>query len=74
MHLLTNSIAPPRRQLQVRRRHPPAPLLQTTFLGAQARSEDVGRLFMVGEGTRSGAGLPSVLCSAKILDKVNACV
>ncbi|WP_326491742.1 phytoene desaturase family protein [Myxococcus stipitatus] len=45
-------------------------LLQTTFLRAQARSEDVERLFLVGAGTHPGAGLPAVLCSAKIVDQV----
>ncbi len=45
-------------------------LLQTTFLRAQARSEDVDRLYMVGAGTHPGAGLPAVLCSAKIVDTV----
>jgi len=47
-------------------------LLQTTFLRAQARSEDVDRLFLVGAGTHPGAGLPAVLCSAKIVDQVMA--
>ncbi|WP_350101885.1 phytoene desaturase family protein [Myxococcus sp. SDU36] len=45
-------------------------LMQTTFLRAQARSEDVDRLYMVGAGTHPGAGLPAVLCSAKIVDTV----
>ncbi|WP_323382669.1 phytoene desaturase family protein [Myxococcus dinghuensis] len=47
-------------------------LMQTTFLRAQAESEDVERLFMVGAGTHPGAGLPAVLCSAKIVDQVMA--
>ena len=47
-------------------------LLQTTFLRAQAQSEDVERLYMVGAGTHPGAGLPAVLCSAKIVDTVIA--
>nr|WP_171444160.1 phytoene desaturase family protein [Myxococcus xanthus] len=47
-------------------------LWQTTFLRAQARSEDVDRLYMVGAGTHPGAGLPAVLCSAKIVDKAIA--
>ncbi|QSQ15845.1 phytoene desaturase [Myxococcus landrumensis] len=45
-------------------------LLQSTFLRAQAKSEDVERLYLVGAGTHPGAGLPAVLCSAKILDAV----
>ncbi|WP_164014056.1 phytoene desaturase family protein [Pyxidicoccus trucidator] len=47
-------------------------LMQTTFLRAQAQSEDVERLYMVGAGTHPGAGLPAVLCSAKIVDTVIA--
>ncbi|WXH33890.1 Phytoene desaturase (lycopene-forming) [Myxococcus stipitatus] len=47
-------------------------LLQSTFLRAQAKSEDVERLYLVGAGTHPGAGLPAVLCSAKILDAVMA--
>ncbi len=34
------------------------------------RSEDVRNLFLVGAGTHPGAGLPGVLSSARILDKV----
>jgi len=45
-------------------------LMQTTFLRAQARSEDVDHLYLVGAGTHPGAGLPAVLCSAKIVDTV----
>ncbi|NOJ58061.1 hypothetical protein, partial [Myxococcus xanthus] len=45
-------------------------LMQTTFLRAQARSEDVDHLYLVGAGTHLGAGLPAVLCSAKIVDAV----
>jgi phytoene desaturase len=33
-------------------------------------SEEVGNLFIVGTGTHPGAGLPGVVSSAKILDKV----
>ncbi|NPC86691.1 phytoene desaturase, partial [Pyxidicoccus fallax] len=47
-------------------------LWQTTFFRAQAKSEDVERLYMVGAGTHPGAGLPAVLCSAKIVDTVIA--
>ncbi|MEM1450958.1 MAG: phytoene desaturase family protein [Planctomycetota bacterium] len=33
-------------------------------------SEDVDDLYLVGAGTHPGAGMPGVLCSAKILDRV----
>lgn len=33
-------------------------------------SEDIDDLFLVGAGTHPGAGMPGVLCSAKILDRV----
>jgi phytoene desaturase len=33
-------------------------------------SEDVRNLYLVGGGTHPGAGVPAVLCSAKILDEV----
>ncbi|MEL6713323.1 MAG: phytoene desaturase family protein, partial [Planctomycetota bacterium] len=33
-------------------------------------SEDVERLYLVGAGTHPGAGMPGVLCSAKVLDRV----
>ena len=33
-------------------------------------SEDVDDLYLVGAGTHPGAGMPGVLCSAKVLDRV----
>lgn len=45
-------------------------LMQSAWFRPHNRSEDVGRLFFVGAGTHPGAGLPGVLSSAKVLDKV----
>jgi phytoene desaturase len=47
------------------------PLLsQSAWFRPHNRSEDVKNLFLVGAGTHPGAGLPAVLASAAILDKV----
>jgi phytoene desaturase len=35
-------------------------------------SEEIEGLYLVGAGTHPGAGLPGVLCSAKVLDRVVA--
>jgi phytoene desaturase len=49
----------------------PEPLFtQSAWFRPQNKSEDVDRLFLVGAGTHPGAGVPGVLCSAKILDSV----
>jgi phytoene desaturase len=45
-------------------------LTQSAWFRPHNRSEDVRNLFLVGAGTHPGAGLPGVLSSAKILDKV----
>ena len=45
-------------------------LTQSAWFRPHNRSEDVERLYLVGAGTHPGAGLPGVLCSAKILDTV----
>jgi phytoene desaturase len=45
-------------------------LTQSTFFRPHNRSEDVDRLYIVGAGTHPGAGLPGVLSSARVLDKV----
>ena len=45
-------------------------LMQSAWFRPHNRSEDVGRLFFVGAGTHPGAGLPGVLSSARVLDKV----
>ncbi len=43
---------------------------QSAWFRPQNRSEDVEGLYLVGAGTHPGAGLPGVLSSARILDKV----
>jgi phytoene desaturase len=49
----------------------PAPvLLQSAWFRPHNRSEEVEHLYLVGAGTHPGAGLPGVLSSARILDKV----
>lgn len=45
-------------------------LTQSAWFRPHNRSEEVDNLFLVGAGTHPGAGLPGVLSSAKILDKV----
>jgi phytoene desaturase len=45
-------------------------LTQSAYFRPHNRSEDIDRLYLVGAGTHPGAGLPAVLASAKILDKV----
>lgn len=45
-------------------------LSQSAWFRPHNRSEDIERLYMVGAGTHPGAGLPGVLSSAKILDRV----
>jgi len=48
-----------------------APVLwQSAWFRPHNRSEDVERLYFVGAGTHPGAGLPGVVSSAKVLDKV----
>ncbi len=48
-----------------------APLLtQSAYFRFHNRSEDVEDLYFVGAGTHPGAGLPGVVCSAKVLDSV----
>lgn len=49
----------------------PEPLLfQSAWFRPHNRSSRVGGLYLVGAGTHPGAGVPSVLCSAKVLDKL----
>jgi phytoene desaturase len=43
-------------------------LLQSAWFRFHNRSEDVKGLYLVGAGTHPGAGLPGVLCSAKVLE------
>jgi phytoene desaturase len=45
-------------------------LTQSAWFRPHNRSEDVERLFLVGAGTHPGAGLPGVISSARVLDKV----
>lgn len=45
-------------------------LTQSAWFRPHNVSEEVNNLYLVGAGTHPGAGLPGVLCSAKILDEV----
>ena len=45
-------------------------LTQSAWFRPHNKSEDVRKLFLVGAGTHPGAGLPGVLSSARVLDKV----
>ena len=49
----------------------PEPILtQSAYFRYHNRSEDVGGLYFVGAGTHPGAGMPGVLCTAKVLDRI----
>ena len=43
---------------------------QSAWFRPHNRSEDIDRLYLVGAGTHPGAGVPSVLSSARVLDHV----
>ena len=45
-------------------------LTQSAWFRPHNRSEEVEGLYLVGAGTHPGAGVPGVICSAKILDTV----
>jgi phytoene desaturase len=45
-------------------------LTQSAWFRPNNKSEDVAGLYLVGAGTHPGAGLPGVLCSAKVLDRL----
>ena len=45
-------------------------LTQSAWFRPHNRSEEVAGLYLVGAGTHPGAGLPGVLSSAKVLDRV----
>jgi phytoene desaturase len=45
-------------------------LTQSAWFRPHNRSEEVKNLYLVGAGTHPGAGLPGVLLSARVLDKV----
>ncbi len=47
-------------------------LTQSAWFRPHNASEDVAGLYLVGAGTHPGAGLPGVLCSAKVLDRLVA--
>ncbi len=45
-------------------------LMQSAYFRFQNKSEDVENLFFVGAGTHPGAGMPGVLTSAKVLERL----
>jgi phytoene desaturase len=45
-------------------------LLQSAYFRPHNLSEEVQGLYLVGAGTHPGAGMPGVLCSARVLDKL----
>lgn len=45
-------------------------LRQSAYFRFHNESEDVGGLYFVGASTHPGAGVPGVLCSAKVLERV----
>lgn len=45
-------------------------LTQSAYFRYHNESEDVRGLYFVGAGTHPGAGMPGVLCSAKVLERV----
>jgi phytoene desaturase len=45
-------------------------LFQSAWFRPHNRSEEVEGLYLVGAGTHPGAGLPGVVSSARILDKI----
>jgi phytoene desaturase len=45
-------------------------LMQSAWFRPHNRSEDVQGLYLVGAGTHPGAGLPGVLSSARVLDRL----
>ena len=48
-----------------------APLFrQSAWFRFHNRAEGIGNLYLVGAGTHPGAGLPGVLCSAKVIDSL----
>jgi phytoene desaturase len=48
-----------------------APILrQSAWFRFHNRGEGIDNLYLVGAGTHPGAGLPGVLCSAKVLDRL----
>ncbi|MEL6298273.1 MAG: phytoene desaturase family protein [Pseudomonadota bacterium] len=43
---------------------------QSAWFRFHNRSESVDNLFLVGAGTHPGAGMPGVICSAKVIEKI----
>jgi phytoene desaturase len=43
---------------------------QSAYFRFHNKSEDIENLYFVGAGTHPGAGMPGVLCSAKVLDRL----
>jgi phytoene desaturase len=43
---------------------------QSAYFRFHNRSEDIEGLYFVGAGTHPGAGMPGVLCSAKVMDRI----
>jgi phytoene desaturase len=43
---------------------------QSAYFRFHNKSEDIDGLYFVGAGTHPGAGMPGVLCSAKVLDRI----
>ena len=43
---------------------------QSAWFRFHNRSESLDNLYLVGAGTHPGAGVPGVLCSAKVLDRI----
>jgi phytoene desaturase len=43
---------------------------QSAYFRFHNKSEDIEGLYFVGAGTHPGAGMPGVLCSAKVLDRI----
>jgi phytoene desaturase len=45
-------------------------LLQSAYFRYHNQSKDIDNLFFVGASTHPGAGMPGVLCSAKVLEQL----
>ncbi len=43
---------------------------QSAYFRFHNKAEGIGNLFLAGAGTHPGAGIPGVLCSAKVLDRL----
>jgi phytoene desaturase len=43
---------------------------QSAYFRFHNRSQDIAGLYFVGAGTHPGAGMPGVLCTAKVLDRI----